>query len=423
MTELATAPRYRGTEDWPRMAVLGLTLVLCCVLGLITPYLLIIVSIVIAARTAMQARLGEAWHSTGARLFLLAFAIIAACFALTAQAPGDVLYAFNFIMLPLFGPITLELARGGHRGNGRRIAQMALAGTVLALAMALFRLMILGEPRADSLMFGAILLGNTAILLGFLSLAGLLIGGQGRWVFALGPFVGVLVNALTGSRGPLLGLFPLILFATLFLGWRLRWKPYVILLITMGCLGISVGIVLLTQSRAASILEAFGTMFMLQPTPEVGADGSSGAALDGTANIRLVLWRAGYAAFLEAPWFGHGWARLMAAIVPHLSPEHLVHARLPHLHNDIINFAVAGGIVGIAAYLLLLVTPIAAAWRSPRDSLFHMRLYGCAVLVISYFFAGLTDLMFGFEFHTAIYVCLSAILLGYCREERAPEAP
>ena len=38
------------------------------------------------------------------------------------------------------------------------------------------------------------------------------------------------------------------------------------------------------------------------------------------------------------------------------------------------------------------------------------------MITIIYFFDGLTDLMFGFEFHTALYAALLAILLAYCRD-------
>ena len=76
--------------------------------------------------------------------------------------------------------------------------------------------------------------------------------------------------------------------------------------------------------------------------------------------------------------------------------------------------AVAAGVVGIGVYLLLLATPLLAAFYSPRDSQYAFRLYGVITVVTSYVCAGLTDLMFGFEFHTALYVSLTAILLGYC---------
>jgi hypothetical protein len=36
---------------------------------------------------------------------------------------------------------------------------------------------------------------------------------------------------------------------------------------------------------------------------------------------------------------------------------------------------------------------------------------------------GLTYLTFGYEFHTTLYVCLAAILLGYCRDRPPLASP
>jgi O-antigen ligase len=144
---------------------------------------------------------------------------------------------------------------------------------------------------------------------------------------------------------------------------------------------------------------------------------------DTNTSLRLALYEAGVRAFLEAPVFGHGWARLTTSVAPYLNanasltPELREFAlNLPQLHNDVINMAVAAGLVGIAVYALLIATPLVAAWRSSRDELYAFRLFGAAILCIAYVFDGLTDLMFGFEFHTMLYVALTAILLGYCRE-------
>ena len=73
-------------------------------------------------------------------------------------------------------------------------------------------------------------------------------------------------------------------------------------------------------------------------------------------------------------------------------------------------------VAGNWVYLLLLAAPLVGAWRSPRDVQRVARLYGASILVAGYVGAGLTDLMFGFEFHTALYVVLAVVLVGYCRD-------
>jgi O-antigen ligase len=169
-----------------------------------------------------------------------------------------------------------------------------------------------------------------------------------------------------------------------------------------------------------------GAVLAMQPRvaalPEVIRGVLAGEAVaDFSTRVRLQLYAAAIEAFQRSPWIGHGWHDMMEAIIPFLDPDAPGYARrLPQLHNDVLDFAVAAGVVGIISYLMLLAAPIVAALRSPPDSQRQMRLYGSSVLVAAYVGAGLTDLMFGFEFHTALYVAVAAIVLGYCRDA-APE--
>ena len=77
----------------------------------------------------------------------------------------------------------------------------------------------------------------------------------------------------------------------------------------------------------------------------------------------------------------------------------------------------ASGIVGVVAYLILVTVPVVGAILSPRDSLRTFRLYGATVLTVIYIGGGLTDLMFGLEFHNYLFAMLTAILLHFCREQ------
>ena len=97
-------------------------------------------------------------------------------------------------------------------------------------------------------------------------------------------------------------------------------------------------------------------------------------------------------------------------------------ATLPHLHDEVLNFAVGSGVIGVGIYVLLLLTPLIVCLRSPRDGQYRTRLYGCVMLVGSYFTLGLADVMIGFELHTALFVALTALLLSYCRDRPAAAA-
>jgi len=107
----------------------------------------------------------------------------------------------------------------------------------------------------------------------------------------------------------------------------------------------------------------------------------------------------------------------MEAIRPYLAPEYKSLADLPHLHNEVLNFAVGTGLVGVLVYLALLTVPIAVCLRSPRDSQFRARIYGCTLLVGSYVTLGLADVMLTFELNTALYIVLTALLLSYCSDQ------
>ena len=97
-------------------------------------------------------------------------------------------------------------------------------------------------------------------------------------------------------------------------------------------------------------------------------------------------------------------------------------AALPHLHDEALNFAVGGGVIAVLIYLMVIATPIVACLKSPRDSQYQTRLYGCWLLVASYVSLGLADVMISFELHTALFMALTALLLAFCRDtpETAP---
>jgi O-antigen ligase len=112
----------------------------------------------------------------------------------------------------------------------------------------------------------------------------------------------------------------------------------------------------------------------------------------------------------------------MKATLPHVNPIYLdIVASHKQLHNDVVDFAVAGGVVGIGVYLTIIGAPMVAALRSVRDRYWHARLYAAIGLAIVYACGGLTDLMFGHEYHTALYVFLVAVIFGFFRE--APNEP
>ena len=389
-------------------AILVLTLTLSVVLGLVTPYVLVGLGVLL-----LLLRLGDgSWRQAlaPAPLTLLGIVLVLlGCFTITARQPGDVLFIFNFVALVLFGPVYLTLADKRPANGAVIVGRLALLGALLSVGVMLVRIGYMGGRRSDAGLIGVIVLANTAIILGFLSLVGAA-ADRGLWrlIYLIGPVAGVVTEILTKSRGPLMAIAPLAIAAAIFLARSLRLNWW----------WVSAGLIAALAGTAMWVMSLGGRMAKL---PGIFYSILSGDFVrDRTAEFRLDLYQAGWKAFNEAPILGHGWAHIMEAAIPHLKNHQL--DTLPQLHNDFLDFAVAGGAVGIACYVALLAAPIVLGLLSPRDSQRRLRLYGCTVLSISYFFDGLTDLMFGFEFHTALYACLLAILLGYCRDrEPAPQ--
>src|SRR5690606_3858330 len=98
--------------------------------------------------------------------------------------------------------------------------------------------------------------------------------------------------------------------------------------------------------------------------------------------------------------------------------------RFFQFHNDLVNFAVAGGVVGIICWLLLLAAPLLGTLTRARDSLARARLYCCLVLTLGYAVFGLTDMTIGYDLPTTLYCFLTvAILALFRREPSPPPAP
>jgi O-antigen ligase len=145
-----------------------------------------------------------------------------------------------------------------------------------------------------------------------------------------------------------------------------------------------------------------------------------GRADDFSVSIRLTLYEIGWAAFLEAPWFGHGWDDLPAVIGQHISPNTLRRIGFVQFHSDIVNFAVGAGIVGILSYLAMLVAPFAGVLASPRDKYFRARFYAITCVVAGYAVCGVSDIVIGYDLPTISYGLFVAVFLGVLRERPEP---
>ena len=410
---LADPTRYRWVS-LTLWALIVLALVLSPLLGLLTPYVSLIFVIPLFFVTLLRGEILEAYSSYEARAFLAAFAAIALICVLTAGSVADGLRAFNFTMLLAYGPLVRFMRRQAGRLRAERIAQLAAIGVTIglaevALSAVLSTLGYLHLDRPTGPAIGPIVLSNGLLALGFMSLGGALVRTDARaWLYLLGPVGAIGATLITGSRGPLIGASCASIAAAIFL-WRLKSSRSVLgavlVLASLGLAGM-VGALIAFHTRAGSLVDIGKSLL------------SGGAVADENTRQRLVLYEAGIKSFQQSPWIGHGWGRIMRSVRPLLPQPDIDLGSLPQLHNDVLNFAVGAGVVGVVCYVAIVTAPILGALGSPRDDLRTFRLFGATMLTIIYVGGGLTDLMFGFEYHTYLFAMLTAILIGFCRTPR-----
>jgi O-antigen ligase len=389
-----------------RFVLLATALILVGITGYEAAYMAMGLSLVTIVRFSLRRSLADAatWRVAGG--FALAFAIAALAFAVSARQAQDALLAFNFTMLLLFAPVALIFLRAAGPRAAAIVAALGLAGAATTVLVSIADIVIRHAERAgEHLGGGPLRLASTATLLGCVSLLGLASGnGRTRLMYFAGPLLAFVTIALTGSRGAMLAIPLLAVTAVPFLVKSRRQAVAGVLGIA-AVLAVGLAVALAVDSeRLMSIFAAAG-----------GAV-SGGEAADYSVGTRLAFYQAAWSAFLERPWFGHGWDHVLEAIAPHLPALYAGQAGLPHLHNDLAQWMVAGGVTGLVAYGLIIAAPIAGVLASPRDSLYRARVMGVSLIAVTYVIHGLTNLMIGFEIHTSLFVILNAIIIGYCRD-------
>lgn len=383
------------------LLLLAGTLVLPYPGGYPLAYLLIVASLLLAVwlfAAGIPPRPGPAgW------MLLAALALLGTAFAVT----GELALLVNFLMFAVFWPLAAALARFARPGNARQVGVLALLGAVLAVGIALWEVRVAGHDRAAGMGSDPIWSAQIALVLGFLALVAVPVTtGPWRLVFWLGPICGTITVLLSGSRGPLLAVPILFLVAVPLL--VKRWWLALPLIAVAG-----IGLVAIIGLVHPASLERLATL------PTIAGQLANGVGPSEVSSSRREAFYAGaLSAFLAEPLFGYGWSNTVSAIMPWLDERAVIVAEgHHHLHSDILDFAIAAGLFGLGAYALVIAAPVAGALAAPRDGQYRARLTGSVLLALGYLVCGLTYLMFGYEFHTTLYVCLAAILLGYCRDE------
>lgn len=340
-------------------------------------------------------------------MFLGAFVTIMICYAITAVNPGNLVYGASLLALPLASLVSGVTPFWRTEQPLLVLALLCGVGTLICALVAVNSVVLLHAERAVGFLMGPNVLARLALLLGFMSLAGLfLTRSPWRYALYLAPIAGGLVMLLTGTRGAALSLpFQALLLAVFLAGVRADRRQ---LLVLLGLCALGGVLVVANSGRFETLLGVIGEV--------LSGRGSS----DGATSERLEMLAGAWGALLHSPWVGFGWAnfRPAAALAMDMSAYGTDPGGLFQFHNDFANFAVAAGISGVTALVVILLAPVVGSLATPRDGLFRARLYCCLQLSVSYLMFGLTDFTLGYELPTTLYAFLSAMILA-CRESPA----
>jgi len=345
-------------------------------------------------------------------IWVVAFAVLGLSFAVTANQVADIRFIINFLPFLLAIPVYVVARSLASRQVAGIVLLLCLGGAAAAVAVGIFDTFVLGLPRPEGYYSGALVIARMGLLFGFLASAGFFVlEGPRRYVYLLGPVLGLIAIILAEARGALLIVPILAVLFLLFLifdqSQKYRWQiAGSILLAGAGAAGVT--LVVIDGGRLVSTFAAVTGVL------------SNGTALDASIQQRLDFYSAGWTLFVQSPWLGYGWADIPKMAFTILDVEDYNGAyslSFFDFHNDFLNFAVAAGVVGVGVLLAFFTAPIVGVLTSQRDALFSPRLFAVCTIVIIFVLSGLTDISLGFDRYTAAYAMMSAIILGVMREK------
>jgi O-antigen ligase len=364
-----------------------------------------IVAVVLALVLSPTAALSGAWGAVRAQpamlIFLASFVSLTVCYIGSARQPTDVLFAADFLGLPLAAIVYLLALRRRGEQTALIVCGLMGVGALVGALTGTYDVFIAHKERAIGWAQGGNLMARTVVLLGFLSVAGVFATrARWRWLYLLGPAFSLYALYLTGTRGvfvavPLLGL--IFLWALLRDMKAPRWWY-----------GVGLAVLVVVVIVAGLVSPRFLSLARIFEQMAIDPSGLS----DSATSERFYMWTAGWATFLKSPIIGFGWANFTEASKPY---------GIYMFHNDFFDMAVAAGIVGIGCWIAILAAPVIGATRMIRDGFEMMRLYCALILSAGTFVFGLTDMTLGYDLPTTLYGFATAVVLGAFREAEPAE--
>lgn len=394
------------------LGLLATTFFLPTLFGSLSIVLALILALIAGLRFFASSRIrrGFCWQPTLAAL-LAVFGLLGLVSALSADEVNDMSFLVNFLGLAF--PILLYqyLVSLPQPPSVSRIAAYCLIGSLLGLLFAHAQYYGLGIGRTVAIAAGSNAIARVAALLGFLALIGLnpKMRSQSNLV-VIAPIVAIGIVVLSGSRGTLIAI-PIMLTIVLVFVLPLIWvKSRLWTTLMLVAIAVSVaGLVLIDPNGFVS--RVFRTLTEM----------AAGRLPGNSSELRYQMLVGAWNAFQQSPIIGYGWAGHWDALMQaHPTPEIFAPVKQYFsFHNDIADFAVAGGILGLFAYAILLFAPIVNLLFDQSLQQNRLVAYALVLLPTSYFIFGFTDFVFGFDLLTTLYGFSLAFVLAAAKAHPA----
>lgn len=339
-------------------------------------------------------------------LVFMAYALLSAAIQLWHNAPVS---HYEMYIPFLWAPLIVLAVLDGH--IDRRLVWLGcLLGAMFACLLAVYQSICVGIGRPLGFLGSPITFGNNALLLGSIALAGRhdppfnLRKPVWLGLAYLGFLFGLAASLVSLSKGgwPLIPVVLLwVLVEDLWRGSRRERFLYLSAAFGLLCL-----LPLMSLNRHVYRIEAAinGTLTWLK----------TGQVVDGSAAVRLELWKFGLSIWHKKPWLGYGREDLVQQLHEGIANKRIspMLEGLTGLHNEPIQLLVEQGILGLLSWSILFISTILVFARSYLQNNGIQKILGQAgmITVIASFIFGLSDMNLMLNANRQIFVFLLMVL-------------
>lgn len=274
-------------------------------------------------------------------------------------------------------------------------ALICLAGSLIALVGGSYEHFVLGLYR-PGVGNNPIHYASLAAMSGCLAMVGVVSSrAWWRYLFLLGPMLGLSCAVIADSRGPMLGALAMSAVGALALTIWL-WRERLFRITALISAGIAAGAVVYLagsgNARVAGIIQSGLDIFHFTGGPD---------------DVRAALYMSAIEILRTSPLVGVGLGQIMVTAET-LFPNVVLGTGLENLHADWANFAAMAGGLGLLAWLLLLAAPMLLL-VDPRARARRPVVMGALLLTAGQLTLGISNATFGILPQTMIF----AVALGY----------